>query len=336
MLTRSIVAASALLLAGVAGENTPDALRSVAAVYYSNAARMATLTGRDSAMDYYQRLVDDADLWTMPAPGGMPEAAWQNLRETEARLDLSLAEQLLRRSFTPMTDIRGLGETFVRSSKDATMQPVAIYVPHSYSPERPAAIVVFLHGHPQAESHLIASDYLQGLSERTNTIIVAPYGRGYYDFNGSEGDVYDALDAANRAFDVDGRRRYLAGYSMGGFSLFRIAPIHPASWSAVMCISGSLLTSRAAAVLRTMQHARFYVLTGARDDNVPTAWPTATAIFLRDNGLPVTFYSEPDGTHALYSLRSILSRAWADMEGDDVRSPVGLSGAANLPSAVGQ
>jgi dienelactone hydrolase len=335
MLTRPIVAAAALLLAGAA-ENTPDALRGVAAVYYSNAARMAALTGRDSAMDYYQRLEDDADLWAMPAPGGMPEATWHNLRETEARLDLSLADQLLRRSFAPMTDIRGLGETFVRSSKDATMQPVAMYVPHSYSPQRPAPLVVFLHGHLQAESHLIASDYLQALAERTNTIVVAPYGRGYYDFNGSESDVYDALEAANRAFNVDGRRRYLAGYSMGGFSLFRIAPMHPASWSAVMCISGSLLTSRAPAVLQTMQHARFYVLTGARDDNVPTAWPTATAIFLRDNGLPVTFYSEPNGTHELYSLRSILSQAWTDMEGDVVRSPVGLSGAANLPSAVGQ
>jgi len=174
------------------------------------------------------------------------------------------------------------------------------------------------------------------LAESTHTIVVAPYGRGYYDFGGSESDVYDAFDAANRAFNVDPHRRYLAGYSMGGFSVFRIAPIHAADWSAVMCISGSLLASRAAGVVGTMRSARFYLLTGARDDNVPTSYSTATAIFLREAGLAVTFYSEPDGTHALSSLRSIFARAWLDMERGVVRLPVGLSGSADLPSAAGE
>jgi dienelactone hydrolase len=181
---------------------------------------------------------------------------------------------------------------------------------------------------------LLALPFVDDLAEQTHTIVVAPYGRGYYDFDGSESDVYDAFDAASHAFNVDQGRRYLAGYSMGGFSLFRIAPMRPADWSAVMCISGSLLTSRAAELVRTMQHARFYVLTGARDDNVPTAWPTGTAIFLRDSGLAVTFYTDPNGTHELYSLRSIFTRAWTDMEGGVVRLPTNLPGTADLPSAV--
>ncbi|HEY6327037.1 MAG TPA: alpha/beta hydrolase-fold protein [Candidatus Cybelea sp.] len=321
MLLRSLVASGAvLLLAGAAAGNTSDTLRGVAATYYANARQIATLTGRDTAMDYYQRLLDDAD---------------QGLTGAAVALDLSLATQLLHRSFTPMAEIRGLGETFARSSMDGTMQPVAIYVPRDYSPARPVPLVVFLHGRLQAESHLIAPDFIEDLAERTNTIVVAPYGRGYYDFRGSESDVYDALDAAVKAFDVDPHRRYLAGYSMGGFSLFRIAPMHPADWSAVMSIAGSLLASRAAGVVGTLQHARCYVLTGARDSIVPTAYPTATAIFLRDAGLAVTFYSDPDGTHSLYSLRSILSSAWTDMERGVVRLPVGLSGAADLPSAAG-
>jgi len=67
---------------------------------------------------------------------------------------------------------------------------------------------------------------------------------------------------------------------------------------------------------------------------VPTAWPTATALFLRDDGLKVTFYTDPNGTHELYSLRSILSQAWADMEAGAVRLPLNLSGSSDLPSAV--
>ena len=68
-----------------------------------------------------------------------------------------------------------------------------------------------------------------------------------------------------------------------------------------------------------MPSTKFYVLTGARDEIVTTLFPTLTAIFLRDAGIPVTFYSQSDGTHLLYSLRSILSQAWKDMESGVVR-----------------
>jgi len=330
------VSAVVVFCAGVASGSLEDTLRSVAASYYADAAKIEILTGRDSTMDYYERLLDDADLAQLPAPNNYSTQTWRRLIQEEARLDLNLATQLLHDSFTPLAAVHGLAEAFVRSSKDGTMQPVALYVPSTYTPEKPAPLVVFLHGRLQPESHLIAPQFIESLAESTGTIIVAPYGRGYYDYRGSENDVYDALDAMTRAFNVDQRKRYLVGYSMGGFSLFRIAPIHPERWSGVMCISGSLLASRAAAVETTMRSTRFYVLTGARDDNVPTAFPTATAIFLRDAGFPVSFYSQPDGTHAIYSLRPILARAWTDMEGGVVRLPIGLSGGATLPDAVPQ
>ncbi|MGA8475390.1 MAG: alpha/beta hydrolase-fold protein [Candidatus Cybelea sp.] len=337
MILRALgVSAVVAFCTGVASGSLDVNLRSVAASYYADAAKIEILTGRDSTMDYYQRLLDDADLAQLPAPNNYSIQTWRRLIQAEARLDLSLATQLLHDSFAPLASLHGLAEAFVRSSKDGTMQPVALYVPSTYTPEKPAPLVVFLHGRLQPESHLIAPEFIESLAESTGTIIVAPYGRGYYDYRGSESDVYDALDAATRAFKVDERKRYLVGYSMGGFSLFRIAPIHPERWSAVMCVSGSLLASRAAAVATTMRSTRFYVLTGARDDNVPTAFPTATAIFLRDAGFSVSFYSQPDGTHAMYSLRTILARAWTDMESGVVRLPIGLSGGGNLPDAVPQ
>jgi dienelactone hydrolase len=337
MILRALGASAVIAFcAGAASGGLDDTLRSVAASYYADAAKIEILTGRDSTMDYYERLLDDADLAQSPAPNNYSAQTWQRLIQAEARLDLSLATQLLHAAFAPLAAVHGLGEAFVRSSKDGTMQPVAVYVPSTYTPEKPAPLVVFLHGRLQPESHLIAPEFIQSLAESTGTLIVAPYGRGYYDYRGSETDVYDALDAATRAFSVDERKRYLVGYSMGGFSLFRIAPIHPERWTAVMCISGSLLASRAPAVAATMHDTRVYVLTGARDDNVPTAFPTATAIFLRDAGFSVSFYSQPDGAHAMSSLRTILSRAWTDMERGVVRLPIGLSGSPNLPDAAPQ
>ena len=50
------------------------------------------------------------------------------------------------------------------------MQPVALYVPSTYTPEKPAPLVVFLHGRLQPESHLIAPEFIESLAESTGTI----------------------------------------------------------------------------------------------------------------------------------------------------------------------
>ncbi|HEY1654040.1 MAG TPA: hypothetical protein VGF86_02875 [Candidatus Tumulicola sp.] len=316
--------AAAFGLLGVASSDVGGDLQATAARYATDVAAIARVTGRDTTMDYYQRLIDDRELLGEPIPGGYPAAMWDDYVQATARLDLSLADQLLQRTYRPLATIRGLGETLVRSSKDATMQPVAVYVPASYVPGRPAALVVFLHGHLQSETSLIAPQFVRDLAERTDTILVAPYGRGYYDFRGSVSDVYDALDAANRAFTIDPRKRYLAGYSMGGFSVYAVAPVHPNEWSAVMSIAGALLGSISHDVTAMLPHTPFYILTGALDQNIPTQYPTASAVFLRDSGVPVTFYSDPIATHRLYSLRGILESAWVDMENGVVRTPLTL------------
>ncbi len=337
MLTlRAAASAGAILAFTIAGTTSgSDTLRSVAASYYAKAGQIAIITGRDSTMDYYQRLLDDADLLNAAPPNYYTTEQWQHSVQGFSQLDLSLARQLLAQSYQPMESIRGLGETLVRSSKDGTMQPVAVYVPSGYSKDKPAPLLVFLHGRLQSESRLIAPQFIEDVADRTGTIVIAPYGRGYYDFRGAESDVYDALDAATEAFAIDPHKRYLAGYSMGGFSTFTIAPMHPADWQGVMCIAGSLLGSRSQLIESKMRGTRFYVLTGARDEIVPTLFPTLTAIFLRDAGIPVTFYSQADGTHLLYSLRSILSQAWGDMESGVVRSPEGLgAGGQGLPEAM--
>src|SRR5581483_1121081 len=202
---------------------------------------------------------------------------------------------------------------------------VAVYVPASYSPGHKAPPIVFLHGHPQSETSLVSPTYVEELAERTGTIVVAPYGRGYYDFQGSQSDVYDALAAAEQAFTIDPRKRYLAGYSMGGFSVFLVAPMRPNEWSAVMSIAGALLGSRSHEVTSMLPNTPFYILTGARDESIPTQYPAATAVFLRNSGVPVTFYSDPNATHRLYTLRTIFAQAWTDMENGIVRTPWSLT-----------
>ncbi len=322
--------AAALALLGAGPGDAGATLQATAAAYYAQAPQIARVTGRDTTMDYYQRLFDDMDLLKAPLPDDYTPAMWQHFLTSITQLDLSLAHQLMDQSYQPMATIRGLGETLIRASKDGTMQPVAVYVPTTYVPGRAAPLVVFLHGHPQSETALIAPAFIDDLAERTGTIIVAPYGRGYYDFQGSESDVYDALAAAKQAFTIDPRKRYLAGYSMGGFSVYLVAPIHPNDWSAVMSIAGALLGSRSYMVTAMLPTTPFYILTGSLDDNIPTQYPTTTAVFLRNAGIPVTFYSDPKATHRLSTLRPIMEQAWSDMEAGIVRTPWSLTSAGPL------
>ncbi|HEY4433807.1 MAG TPA: hypothetical protein VGM99_05340 [Candidatus Cybelea sp.] len=313
-------------------------LQVTAAVYFAHFDSIAPIAGRETTFDYYQRLLDDADLLAgKSVPAGYTQAEWSQTLSRTAQLDLSLVKQLLDSSVAPfqsMASIRGLGEAFIRSSKDGTMQPVAVYVPPDYQPNHPAPLVVLLHGHPQSETQLLAPAYMALLAAKSNTIVVAPWGRGYYNFRGSVSDVYDALDAATQAFSIDPRKKYLAGYSMGGFSVFEVAPAHPNDWSAVMCIAGSLLGSDAQPVLAMLRTVPFYVLTGTADESIPTQYPAATAAYLHAAGLDVSFYSQPGGIHRLITLLPILTLAWNDMLHQIVRAPPENLGRVKLPTSI--
>jgi len=281
--------------------------------YLAHIGPISHLTGSDVAYDYVVRLNEDIDALSAPSP----------YLTRIASLDNDVVAQYVANAPHPLAQIRGFGTTLVRASSDNTIQPVAVYVPGSYDPKRPAPLVIFLHGREQTETQLLAKPDFARLAESTGSIVVAPYGRGYYDFHAdATTDIYDALAAAKGAFDIDPHRQYLAGYSMGGFSIFEVGVVHPADWAALMCVSGGLLSDQDAnAVLREMHPVPLYVVTGKNDADIPTTYTTQSAGFLRFNGMAVSYYQQVDGTHRLETLSPILEAAWSDMHRGVVRDP---------------
>ncbi|HEX3672592.1 MAG TPA: hypothetical protein VHT92_12890 [Candidatus Cybelea sp.] len=333
-MTRGALVATAayVLLLGSSADDLRVSLRSTAAAYLSAIATIAPVAGRETTFDYYERLNQDLAMLDTDAPQGYTPAQWSQMTTGVASLDLSLATQLVDRSYRSMAEVRGFGEVFVHSSHDGTMQPVAVYVPRGYTPGRPTPLIVMLHGQPQSETQLLASSPMAPLADAAGAIVVAPWGRGYYDFRRSSSDVYDALHEAARAFSIDRRKQYLVGYSMGGFAVFEVAPIHADEWTAVMCIAGSLLGSDSERLLALMPRTPFYILTGSADESIPTRYPTSTAAFLSASGLDVSFYSQSGGTHRLASLMPILSQSWNDMLSGIVRAPPANLAHMALPS----
>jgi dipeptidyl aminopeptidase/acylaminoacyl peptidase len=303
----------------------PSALQSALTRYMRSIVPLSHKTGEEQAYDYANRLNDDLAALAAPVPNGYTASEYQTMCQQTARADLDLVNQLLDARVRPIRSLPGMQSVFVTSSADATLQPVAFYVPlraHS-----PMPMVVLLHGRPQTETQLLANPMLQRLAESTGSLLVAPYGRGYYDYRGvALHDVDDAIDAALKTFSVDPRRRYLGGYSMGGFSVFEVAPRRHDFWSAVLCVSGALLGHDAAAVTGFMARTPFYFVTGTDDQSIPTQYTVESATYLQRASIPVSLYSQPKGEHRLVTLAPALERAWRDMHDGTIRAYTASAG----------
>jgi poly(3-hydroxybutyrate) depolymerase len=227
-------------------------------------------------------------------------------------LDSSIVFQVIAGRSDAIEGSRGLVERLIVARSDNTLEPFALYVPNSLRLN--PSLVVLLHGRPQTESEILSAPYFRALADSTGTIIAAPYGRGIYDFAPpADAEVYQIEQQVASAFNVDSHHVYLVGYSMGGFSVFKIGPEHQQVWSAIMCIAGSVLNSEAATVQAGFQNTRIYVVNGARDQSIPPRYGELTAGWLAGVGIPTGFYQQPKGTHYLSTLMPVLSRAWHDM-----------------------
>src|SRR5271165_1862077 len=270
--------------------------------------------GNDVANDVLLRVHDENQPHDYERPADVTPEVWNERLATVARLDASLVTQVLGGPKPELGSLRGLAETLVHSSVDGTWQPVAVYVPPSYSGEKPLSLAMILHGRPQTEVELLSDPVWQHLADATGTILMAPWGRGLYDFaEPGATDAYDALDAGLAAWRVDPHRTYLVGYSMGGFSVFGVGPKNGARWAAVMSVAGALLNSKTAATTGELRAKPFYIVNGARDESIPPNLGAQTASYLGSIGMSVSFYQEPQGTHSISTLEPALRHAWSDM-----------------------
>jgi acetyl esterase/lipase len=275
--------------------------------------------GASQAQDLEIRLGSDRDDLKIALPDGYTRADWDETVRTLVAIDTQAITDAAAGTLVPLSiDQIGLHERFVRSQTDGKWLPIAVYIPPRASPTAPLAVV--LHGHPQTETEILSQPFLRRLADRTGTILIAPWGRGAYDFQGpAQRDVYDALHAAQAALHTDPRRTYLVGYSMGGFTVFKIGPSYP-NWSAVMDISGAMLNSEVATIRFAWRDTPVYVVTGKHDASIPSIYGEETAAYLTSLGVPTGFYEEPDGEHQVRTLIPALTRAWLDMHAQVVHS----------------
>lgn len=134
-----------------------------------------------------------------------------------------------------------------RSAVDGSVQPYGVTVPASYDGTKPVRLYVFLHGR---STRLTEADFLYGFARRgadtplaadIGQIQLAVYGRwnsvGYH-FAG-EADVFEALTAVRKRYNIDPKRILLRGFSMGGEGAWHIAFHRPDLWAAAEIGAGT-------------------------------------------------------------------------------------------------
>lgn len=277
--------------------------------------------GRNLAADIAGRMITDGAAVSGSVPPNFSKADWEERVSTVVRLDSQLIRVLLGEKQEALQRLTGLHERLVRVDADGTLQPYSIYIPASFRTSSKPSIVVLLHGQPQTETELLGAPYFRRIADEDGSIVVVPWGRGNYDYAPpADREVYTALDDVLKAFPVSSRHVYLAGYSMGGFSVFKVAPLHPDRWAAVLCISGALLPADAALVSYKLRDTPFYVVTGKLDTSVAPLYGELTVGYLQNANMSVTFYEDPTGEHWLSTLEKPIFRAWTDMLSGTVRA----------------
>lgn len=129
------------------------------------------------------------------------------------------------------------------SPVDGSPQPYALYVPETYADQRPAAIVLELHGWDGSNSGFGfpgGDNSLKQEAKKRGWLVLYPWGRGNQDWRDSgDVDLFALLDELAVLYSIDRDRLYLTGISMGGRGVWHLAARHPDAWAGIVPIAGA-------------------------------------------------------------------------------------------------
>jgi poly(3-hydroxybutyrate) depolymerase len=133
----------------------------------------------------------------------------------------------------------------------------ALFVPSTYDKEKKTPLIVALHGLGGNPQQIIRTRGLTDLAEQHGYIVVAPMGynsKGWYGVKGrggpgqgkddppnlrelSEKDVLNVLELVRKEYNVDDKRIYLIGHSMGGAGTWHLGTKYPDLWAGLAPIA---------------------------------------------------------------------------------------------------
>ncbi|HKA00304.1 MAG TPA: hypothetical protein VKE70_27525 [Candidatus Solibacter sp.] len=137
----------------------------------------------------------------------------------------------------PWADATGLVVRGYISKIDKSIQPYGLVIPAGHDFGKPSRLDAWFHGRNETLSEVnFLTDRTKNAGEfhPPNAIVLHLYGR-FCNANrfAGEVDLFEALDAVNRNYRIDGNRILVRGFSMGGASTWQFGAHYPGLWAAV-------------------------------------------------------------------------------------------------------
>lgn len=208
-----------------------------------------------------------------------------------------------------------------------------LFVPSRYDRTKPTPLIVLLHCLQCPPQQFIRSADLTELAEQRGYVVVAPMGvnlHGWYGARGnavarttpregrggqapepadppnlgelSELDVMNVLAIVKNDFNIDPKRTYLAGQSMGGGGTFYIGIKHPELWAALAAADPAV--TGGPEQLRVIPSMPVIVIQGDADRLVKVENTRKWIDEMKSLGMTFEYIEVPDGDHMVPFIRT--------------------------------
>jgi len=218
---------------------------------------------------------------------------------------------------------RGLQNRAYRFAPTGELVPFQVYVPSNWTPDRKWPLVVALHGANLDETNMLGRDggRMQKVAEQHGFVVVAPLGYRLNSAYGSERgmsraivgdqverrqrseqDVLQVIRIIQGEYNIDPRRQYLTGNSMGGGGTWWIGGRYPDMWAAIAPGAyGGVLPEDAP----NLGRMPILAVVGDKDELGMLDRVKASVATLRAAGVNPEYLEVPGGTHSSAYERSV-------------------------------
>ncbi|MFC2165034.1 prolyl oligopeptidase family serine peptidase [Acidobacteriota bacterium] len=223
---------------------------------------------------------------------------------------------LLDEGQDPLKDKTGFIRKAYRSNLDNTLQPYMIYLPADYDKNKKYPLFVFLHGSDMTEISIRGA---KGLIP-DGFIGLGPLGRGTsnaYTIDHAQEDISEAIDAIKEQYSIDDENIVLAGFSMGGYGVYRTYWETPGKYKALVVFSGGpnvgVMFSRGQPApnfldekyLAVFKNVPIFIHHGQKDLNAPFELTQELVEKLNKEGAKVKFIADPERGHEAPSKENL-------------------------------
>ena len=193
-----------------------------------------------------------------------------------------------------------------------------LYVPTSYRADKASSLIVLLHG-LGGTPRIIEYDGITEEAEQRGYIVVAPYGYNERGWNGvfgpgrsffndgpegpapdnigllSETDVINVFEIIREEFNIDPKRTYLMGHSMGGGGTMHLGRKYSQYWAALGLMAPALFGKTDQ--LETIKHIPIFIAQGDADEVISVELARRWAARMEKLEMVHAYVEIPDGDH---------------------------------------